>query len=105
MKSFSVTTENRKNMIIMADYIDKEAALSLVQPDEPEDEKAAITIATAKKLIRSIIQRMAGGYTQIWPRTGMEKMSVAHTHITKMIEATCPILTTALTVERRWMGG
>ena len=39
MKSFSVTTENRKNMIIMADYIDKEAALSLVQPDEPEDEK------------------------------------------------------------------
>ena len=58
MKSFSVTTENRKNMIIMADYIDKEAALSLVQPDAPEDEKAAITIATAKKLIRSIIQRV-----------------------------------------------
>lgn len=42
----------------MADYIDKEAALSLVQPDTPEDEKAAITIATAKKLIRSIIQRV-----------------------------------------------
>ena len=34
----------------MADYIDKEAELSLVQPDAPEDEKAAITIATAKKL-------------------------------------------------------
>ena len=48
---------------------------------------------------------MAGGYTQIWPRTGMEKMSVAHAHITKMIEATCPILTTALTVERRWTVG
>ena len=42
----------------MADYIDKEAALSLVQPDAPEDEKAAITIATAKKLVRSIIQRV-----------------------------------------------
>lgn len=42
----------------MADYIDKEAVLSLVQPDAPEDEKAAITIATAKKLIRSIIQRV-----------------------------------------------
>ena len=41
----------------MADYIDKEAALSLVQPDAPEDEKAAVTIATAKKLVRSIIQR------------------------------------------------
>lgn len=44
-------------MTIMADYIDKEAALSLVQPDAPEDEKAAVTIATAKKLVRSIIQR------------------------------------------------
>lgn len=41
----------------MAEYIDKEAALSLVQPDAPEDEKAAITIATAKKLIRSILHR------------------------------------------------
>lgn len=41
----------------MADYIDKEVALALVKPDAPEDEKAAITIATAKKLIRSIIQR------------------------------------------------
>lgn len=44
-------------MVIMAEYIDKEAALSLVQPDTPEDEKAAVTIATAKKLVRSIIQR------------------------------------------------
>lgn len=41
----------------MAEYIDKEAALSLVQPDAPEDEKAAVTIATAKKLVRSIVRR------------------------------------------------
>ena len=41
----------------MAEYIDKEIALSLVQPDTPEDEKNAITIATAKKLVRSIIYR------------------------------------------------
>ena len=41
----------------MADYIDKEVALALVKPDAPEDEKAAVTIATAKKLVRSIIQR------------------------------------------------
>lgn len=41
----------------MAEYIDKEAALALVKPDAPEDEKAAITIATAKKLIRSIVRR------------------------------------------------
>ena len=41
----------------MAEYIDKEIALSLVQPDAPEDEKSTVTIATAKKLVRSIIQR------------------------------------------------
>ena len=41
----------------MAEYIDKEIALSLVQPDAPEDEKSTATIATAKKLVRSIIYR------------------------------------------------
>ena len=41
----------------MAEYIDKEIALSLVQPDAPEDEIGAVTIATAKKLVRSIIYR------------------------------------------------
>lgn len=41
----------------MDEYIKREAALALVKPDAPEDEKAAITIATAKKLVRSIIQR------------------------------------------------
>lgn len=41
----------------MAEYVDKEAALALVKLDAPEDEKATVTIATAKKLVRSIIQR------------------------------------------------
>ena len=41
----------------MAEYIDKKIALSLVQPDAPEDEKGTVTIATAKKLVRSIIYR------------------------------------------------
>lgn len=41
----------------MAEYIEREAALSLVRPDAPEDEKAAVTIATAKKLVRSIVNR------------------------------------------------
>ena len=41
----------------MDEYIKRKAALSLVKPDAPEDEKAAVTIATAKKLVRSIIQR------------------------------------------------
>ena len=41
----------------MAEYIEREAALALVRPDAPEDEKAAVTIATAKKLVRSIMRR------------------------------------------------
>ena len=41
----------------MAEYIDREAALALVRPDAPEDEKAAVTIATDKKLVRSIVRR------------------------------------------------
>lgn len=41
----------------MAEYIEREAALSLVRPDAPEDEKAAVTIATAKKLVRDIVRR------------------------------------------------
>lgn len=41
----------------MDEYIKREAALALVKPDAPEDEKAAVTIATAKKLVRSIVCR------------------------------------------------
>ena len=41
----------------MAEYIEREAALALVRPDAPEDEKAAVTIATAKKLVRDIVRR------------------------------------------------
>lgn len=41
----------------MAEYIEREAALALVKPDAPEDEKAAVTIATAKKLARSLVRR------------------------------------------------
>ena len=39
----------------MAEYIEREAALSLVKPDDPDDEKASVTIATAKKLVRYIL--------------------------------------------------
>ena len=41
----------------MDEYIKRKAALALVKPDAPEDEKAAVTIATAKKLVRNIVQR------------------------------------------------
>lgn len=51
----------------MAEYIEREAALALVRPDAPEDEKAAVTIATAKKLVRSIVRRA--------PAADVKKMS------------------------------
>lgn len=41
----------------MAEYIEREAALALVRPDAPEDEEVAVTVATAKKLVRSIVWR------------------------------------------------
>lgn len=41
----------------MAEYIKREAVLALVRPDAPEDEKAAVTIATAKKLVRTLVRR------------------------------------------------
>ena len=41
----------------MAEYFEREAALALVRPDAPEDEKVAVTIATAKKLARSLVRR------------------------------------------------
>ena len=39
-------------MLRMAEYIDREAALALVRPDDPIDERYAVTVATAKRLIR-----------------------------------------------------
>ena len=41
----------------MTEYIEREALPCMVKPDDPSDEKAAITIATAKKLIRNIVSR------------------------------------------------
>lgn len=36
----------------MTEYIDREAALAMVRPDDPIDERYAVTVATAKRLIR-----------------------------------------------------
>lgn len=36
----------------MTEYIDREAALALVRPDDPNDKRCAVTIETAKRLIR-----------------------------------------------------
>ena len=40
----------------MAEYIVREDALSLVRPDYPTDVEAAVTIATAKKLVRKVLR-------------------------------------------------
>lgn len=39
----------------MAKYIKCEAALAMVQPDDPNDERCAVTVATAKRLIRHVL--------------------------------------------------
>lgn len=36
----------------MDEYIKREAALALIRPDDPNDERCAVTVATAKRLIR-----------------------------------------------------
>lgn len=36
----------------MAEYIEREAALALVRPDDPNDKRCAVTVETAKRLIR-----------------------------------------------------
>lgn len=41
----------------MDEYINRKEALALVKPDALEDEKVAVTIATVKKVVRSVIQR------------------------------------------------
>lgn len=43
--------------LTMAKYIELERALALIRPDAPEDEKVAITITTAKKLLRNLLDR------------------------------------------------
>ena len=43
--------------LTMAEYIDKEVALSLIKPDRPEDKRNIVTIATAKELVRNIVYR------------------------------------------------
>lgn len=39
----------------MAVYIERDAALAMVQPDDPNDERCAVTVATAKRLVRHIL--------------------------------------------------
>lgn len=39
----------------MDEYIEREEALALIQPDDPNDERCAVTVATAKRLIRHLL--------------------------------------------------
>lgn len=36
----------------MSEYIEREVALALIRPDDPNDERCAVTVATAKRLIK-----------------------------------------------------
>lgn len=39
----------------MAKCIKCEAALAMIRPDDPNDERCAVTVATAKRLIRHVL--------------------------------------------------
>lgn len=39
----------------MAEYIEREVALELIRPDDPNDERCAVTVATAKRLARHLL--------------------------------------------------
>lgn len=39
----------------MAKYIKCEAVLEMIRPDDPNDERCAVTVATAKRLIRHVL--------------------------------------------------
>ena len=39
----------------MDEYIKREAALALIRPDDPNDERCAVTVATVKRLIRHVL--------------------------------------------------
>nr|DAE19890.1 MAG TPA: zinc-ribbon domain protein [Siphoviridae sp. ctVCm11] len=39
----------------MAKYIKDETMLALIRPDDPNDERCAVTVATAKRLIRHAV--------------------------------------------------
>lgn len=39
----------------MTEYIDREAELALVRPDDPIDKRCAVTVETAKRLIRHVL--------------------------------------------------
>lgn len=78
----------------MAEYIEREAALALVQPDDPADEKAAVTIAVVKKLIRHAVNNTPAAdvapvvHTQ-WAHIGGD-------------EWCCPVCGFVITTEGSW---
>lgn len=39
----------------MDEYIKREAALAQIRPDDPNDERCAVTVATDKRLIRHVL--------------------------------------------------
>lgn len=95
----------------MAEYFEREAALALVRPDAPEDEKAAVTIATAKKLVRSIVRRTPAadvapvGWISVKDRLPEPETEVLAVCVRNGYRFTCPVIYengTTLTQDSIW---
>ena len=93
----------------MDEYIKREAALALVKPDAPEDEKVAVTIATAKNSFGALYSvRLPPTLHRCVMDGGYPMATVIIGHITaqyargKMDTRLTNAITSAPTVARRW---
>ena len=78
----------------MDEYIEREEALALIQPDDPNDERCAVTVATAKRLIRHLLT--------VTPAADVAP--VVHTRWAHLggDEWCCPVCGFVLTTEGSW---
>jgi len=78
----------------MAEYIKREAVLALIRPDDPNDERCAVTVATAKRLIRHALT--AAPAADVAP--------VVHTRWAHLggDEWCCPVCGFVITTEGSW---
>lgn len=65
----------------MAEYIERDAALAMVRPDDPNDERCAVTVATAKRLIRHALT--AAPAADVTPVVRCEKCEYVRPQVNK----------------------
>lgn len=71
----------------MDEYIKRESLLSIVKPDVPGDENKAITISTAKTLIRSLAYRVP--VADVAPVVHAEWVDIVFDPMWRSMKATC----------------